>query len=52
MFITQSFQTLSICFIFNILIKTLSLIVNNIFTSKRIELNFTFINFELYTQLL
>ena len=48
MFITQFFQILSIYLIFNILIKTLSLIIYNIFILKRIELNFTLINFELY----
>ena len=39
-------------YIFNILIKTLSLIINRVFILRKIELNFTFINFELYTQLL
>ena len=37
---------------FNILIKTLLLIINHVFILKKIELNFTLINFELYTQLL
>ena len=49
MLITQFFQILNIYYIFNILIKTLSLIINRVFILKRIKLNFTFINFELYT---
>ena len=52
MLITQFFQILNIYFIFNILIETLLLIINNIFILKKSEINFTFINFELYTQLL
>ena len=43
---------LNIYYVFNILIKMLSLIISRVFISKKIELNFTFINFKLYTQLL